>query len=51
MLHAVVFDIGGVLELTPPTGYRERWEKSLGLGPGDLDQRMYDVWRGAPSGP
>jgi hypothetical protein len=35
MLHAVVFDIGGVLELTPPTGYRERWEKSLGLAPGN----------------
>jgi putative hydrolase of the HAD superfamily len=50
MLHAVVFDIGGVLELTPPTGYRERWEKSLGLGPGDLDQRMYEVWRGGTLG-
>jgi epoxide hydrolase-like predicted phosphatase len=50
MLHAVVFDIGRVLELTPPTGYRERWEKSLGLGPGDLDQRMYDVWRGGTLG-
>jgi len=50
MLHAVVFDIGGVLELTPSTGYRERWEKSLGLGPGELDQRMYEVWRGGTLG-
>ena len=50
MLHAVVFDIGGVLELTPPTGYRERWEQSLGLEPGELDQRMYEVWRGGTLG-
>jgi putative hydrolase of the HAD superfamily len=50
MLHAVVFDIGGVLELTPPTGYRERWERSLGLDPGELDRRMYDVWRGGTLG-
>jgi putative hydrolase of the HAD superfamily len=50
MLHAVVFDIGGVLELTPSTGYRERWEKSLGLEPGELDERMYDVWRGGTLG-
>jgi putative hydrolase of the HAD superfamily len=50
MLHAVVFDIGGVLELTPPTGYRERWEKSLGLAPGELDSRMYEVWRGGTLG-
>jgi epoxide hydrolase-like predicted phosphatase len=50
MLHAVVFDVGGVLELTPPTGYRERWEKSLGLAPGELDSRMYEVWRGGTIG-
>jgi putative hydrolase of the HAD superfamily len=50
MLHAVVFDIGGVLELTPSTGYRERWEKSLGLAPGELDRRMADVWRGGTLG-
>jgi putative hydrolase of the HAD superfamily len=50
MLHAVVFDIGGVLELTPATGFRERWEQSLGLGPGELDRRMYEVWRGGTLG-
>jgi putative hydrolase of the HAD superfamily len=50
MLHAVVFDIGGVLELTPSTGFRERWERSLGLGSGELDQRMYEVWRGGTLG-
>lgn len=50
MLHAVVFDIGGVLELTPPTGFRERWEQALGLEPGELDQRMHEVWRGGTIG-
>lgn len=50
MLHAVVFDIGGVLELTPPTGFRERWEQSLGLQAGELDERMYEVWRGGTVG-
>jgi len=50
MVRAVIFDIGGVLELTPPTGFRERWEKSLGLGPGELDRRMDDVWRGGTLG-
>src|SRR6478735_12685930 len=50
MLHAVVFDIGGVLELTPSTGYRERWEEHLGLMPGEFDERMYEVWRGGTLG-
>jgi epoxide hydrolase-like predicted phosphatase len=50
MLLAVVFDIGGVLELTPSTGYRERWEKSLDLKPRELDERMYEVWRGGTVG-
>ena len=25
-IRAVVFDIGGVLEITPPTGWVEKWE-------------------------
>lgn len=31
MTTAVVFDIGGVLELTPPTGWQQRWCEELGL--------------------
>lgn len=31
MVRAVVFDIGGVLELTPPTGWQQRWRTRLGL--------------------
>jgi putative hydrolase of the HAD superfamily len=45
VIRAVVFDIGGVLEHTPPTGHTQRWEQALGLEPGELDRRMDDVWR------
>ncbi|MFA9445995.1 hypothetical protein ACERMF_11605, partial [Egicoccus sp. AB-alg6-2] len=31
MFRAVVFDIGGVLEITPPTGWQRRWCTQLGL--------------------
>jgi len=44
-VRAVLFDIGGILELTPPTGWRERWEAELCLRPGELDERMESVWR------
>lgn len=49
-IRAVVFDIGGVLELTPELGVRERWERVLGLGPGELDERLKSVWRGGSVG-
>ena len=49
-IQAVVFDIGGVLEITPDLGVTGRWESRLGLGPGELDKRMYDVWRGGSIG-
>ena len=45
-IQAVVFDIGGVLEITPDLGVTGMWESRLGLGPGELNKRMYDVWRG-----
>jgi hypothetical protein len=31
MVRAVAFDFGGVLELTPPTGWQPRWGSQLGL--------------------
>jgi epoxide hydrolase-like predicted phosphatase len=49
-IQAVVFDIGGVLEFTPDLGVTGMWESRLGLGPGDLDERMYDAWRGGSIG-
>jgi hypothetical protein len=36
-IQAVVFDIGGVLELTPGLGVTGTWESRLGLASGELD--------------
>ncbi len=44
-IRAVVFDIGGVLEITPDLGLTEKWEQLLHLKPGELDERMAGVWR------
>ncbi len=44
MIRAVVFDIGGVLEITPDLGVDRRWEARLGLPAGEMGRRMGDVW-------
>jgi epoxide hydrolase-like predicted phosphatase len=44
-IQAVVFDIGGVLEVNPDLGVAGTWEPRLGLAPGELNERMGDVWR------
>jgi epoxide hydrolase-like predicted phosphatase len=49
-IRAVVFDIGGVLEITPPTGWAERWETRLQRQPGELRERLLEVWRGGSIG-
>jgi len=49
-IRAVVFDIGGVLEITPQTGWVEKWEARLHLKPGKLDERLMDVWRAGSLG-
>jgi epoxide hydrolase-like predicted phosphatase len=49
-IRAVVFDIGGVLEITPRTGWEARWEARLPLAPGDLNGRLGDVWRAGSVG-
>jgi putative hydrolase of the HAD superfamily len=43
-IAAVVFDIGGVLEITPSLAITQRWESRLGLADGEINQRMADVW-------
>lgn len=45
VIRAVVFDIGGVLEITPDTGMTQKWEARLHLKPGELDTRTASVWR------
>jgi epoxide hydrolase-like predicted phosphatase len=49
-IRAVVFDIGGVLEITPDLGVTRQWENRLGLAAGELDERMRDAWRGGSIG-
>jgi len=56
-IRAVVFDIGGVLEITQdlsPTRERDSitrsWEARLGLAPGEIDVRMRDAWTGGSIG-
>jgi epoxide hydrolase-like predicted phosphatase len=49
-IEAIVFDIGGVLEITPDLGVAGAWEARLGLAPGELNQRMADAWAGGSIG-
>jgi putative hydrolase of the HAD superfamily len=43
-MRAVIFDIGGVLEVTLSTGWRERWAAELGLEPADIEGRLNAIW-------
>ena len=49
-IQAVVFDVGGVLEITPDLGVTPKWEQRLQLVAGELDKRLHDVWRGGSIG-
>lgn len=42
-VRAVVFDIGGVLEVTPDLGVAGKWERELGLGAGELGPLIEEV--------
>ncbi len=44
-IDAVVFDIGGVLELTPPTGWEQRWADELRLSLEEFERRLAPLWR------
>jgi epoxide hydrolase-like predicted phosphatase len=49
-IRAMAFDIGGVLEITPRTGWQGRWEERLQLPPDGLLTTLSDVWRGGSIG-
>lgn len=49
-IKAVVFDIGGVLEYTPRTGWEKKWEERLGLPEGEILRGLADSWRGGSIG-
>ena len=50
LIRAVLFDIGGVLEITPDLSVTPRWEERLGLPAGALGERLADVWSGGAVG-
>lgn len=41
---AVIFDVGGVLELTPRTGWEGRWAARLGMDRAELINRLEPIW-------
>jgi putative hydrolase of the HAD superfamily len=49
-VRAVIFDIGGVLEDTPPTGWQETWARRLALEPAELIRRIGPIWRPGATG-
>lgn len=49
-IRAVVFDIGGILEITPDMGVTEKWERVLHLKAGELNERMMSVWKAGSLG-
>lgn len=50
VIRAVVFDIGGVLEIVPAMDFDRHWEIRLGLPDGEINRRLADVWRGGAIG-
>lgn len=49
-IQAIVFDIGGVLEIAPDLGVTAKWEQHLNLKVGELDKRLREVWEGGSIG-
>jgi putative hydrolase of the HAD superfamily len=51
-IKAVVFDIGGILEITPRQQVRidGKWEEKLNLKKGTLSEKLNDVWLGGNIG-
>jgi FMN phosphatase YigB (HAD superfamily) len=49
-IDAVVFDIGGVLELTPDTGRERRWAEELARRCEDFERRLGRLWRSGELG-
>jgi epoxide hydrolase-like predicted phosphatase len=42
--RAVIFDVGGVLEINPRTGWQESWAARLGLDLAQFLARMQPIW-------
>lgn len=46
----MLFDIGGVLEITPPTGWRERWQAIVGVSRVELEARLEPLFLAGATG-
>jgi putative hydrolase of the HAD superfamily len=49
-VRAVVFDIGGVLEITPSLGVFDSWAQRLGHSRDELTARLHDLYRAGSIG-
>ena len=49
-VRGVLFDIGGVLEVNPETGWLDRWAHTLALAPRELERRLDGVWEAGSIG-
>ncbi|HST04874.1 MAG TPA: HAD family phosphatase [Chloroflexia bacterium] len=49
-IRTIMFDIGGVLEIAPSTGWEAKWEAQLDLKPGELNELLMQVWKDGSSG-
>ncbi len=43
-VSAIVFDIGGVLEVNPRTGWRDLWAARLHIDPAEFARRLDPIW-------
>ena len=43
-IRAVVWDIGGVLEITGPMDFLRTWDARLGLAPDEIGTKLADMW-------
>jgi putative hydrolase of the HAD superfamily len=43
-VNAVVFDVGGVLEVNPSTGWRRRWAARVNRSPTEFERLLDVVW-------
>lgn len=46
----MIFDIGGVLEINPRTGWPGRWARRLQLDPQSFDRRLDEIWTPGSTG-
>jgi epoxide hydrolase-like predicted phosphatase len=49
-IEAVIFDIGGVLEHTPRTGWEQRWIARANLDPSEFDARVGPIFQAGSTG-